>query len=112
MGQDKNMEPMYVSSIVDLIISILISLVAIFINWKFLKDMNADDKERAPNSNGIIIKDVMTTNTKTGMIFLPTVLILHWFLNEDYFELPTWIQYSFCYLTVIAKCFRIYFGFI
>ena len=105
------MEPMYISSNGDLIISILIALAAICINWKFLKDMNADEKDRGPNSNGSILKDVLTTYTKAGMIFLPIGLIWYWILNED-FELPVMIQYLFCsYGNMISKFFGVYFDF-
>ena len=111
MDRIDSIEPMYVSSIGDLVISVLVSVSGIFVNWKFLKDMNNDDRERGPNSNGNLIKDVITTHTKTGMIFLPTVMILFWFLNQD-IELPIWIQYSLCNgMPVVGKCFRIYFGF-
>lgn len=110
MGQAESVEPMYISSVGDIIIIILISLCGLLINWKFLKNMNEDDKDRPPDSNGNIIKDVMTTHTKTLMVIVPPILLLFWLLNED-LEQPMWLQYLFCYERVIVMCFRLYFGF-
>ena len=101
---------MYFSSIASLIVSVFISLLGILINIKYLKDMREEDRNRGPNSNGLLIKRVMTTYTITLMMFVPTGLILHWVLNED-FELPRWFLHSLCYQAYIWQGIRIYLAF-
>ena len=99
--------PMFVSSTFDLIISIVISLGGLSINWKLLKDMNEDDRRRPLGTSECLIKRVLTTYTKTMMVFAPFNLLFFWFLNQDY-DLPMWLQYSLCYDQYISATFRIY----
>ena len=101
---------MYFSSIARLIVSVLISLLGILINIKYLKDMRDEDRNRGPNSNGLLTKRVMTTYTITLMIFVPASLILHCVLTEE-FELPRWFLHSLCYQAYIWQGIRIYLAF-
>ena len=101
---------MYFSSIVDLVTSILISLIGILINVKFLKNMKDEERNLGKNCDGLLIKRVMTTYTMTLIVSAPISLISSWFLYEN-FELPTWLQCSLCYMWYFGIGYRIYLGF-
>ena len=103
-------EPMFLSSTFDLIISIVLALGGLSINWKLLKDMNEDDRRRPLGTNECIIKHVLDTYTKVMMVLAPFYLLFFWFLNQDY-DLPTWLQYSLCYDQYISVTFRTYITF-
>ena len=103
-------DPEYVGSILDLLCIIVVSLSGILVNWKFLRNLREDDKNRGPNSNGILIRDVMETQTKTLMVAWPIMSIFFWVLREDV-EFPAWTHYSFCYVKLVTHTFRIYFAF-
>ena len=109
----KNPHTMHFLSIVDLIISILISVLGILINVKFLKDMKYDEinlRRLGPHSSGLLVKRVMTTYTITLIVSIPIQLIFSWFLYE-HFELPPWFQYSLCYVIYIIHGLRVYHAF-
>ena len=89
---------------------IVVILAGIFVNWKFVTNMREDDKGRGANSNGILVRDVMSTNAKTQMVIWPTILIFWWMFKEDV-EFPAWLHSSFCYWKLIIQIFRIYFAF-
>ena len=72
--------------------------------------MREEDRNRGPNSNGLLTKRVMTTYTITLMMFVPASLILHCVLTED-FELPRWFLHSLCYQAYIWQGIRIYLAF-
>ena len=110
MISSKEKEPMYVSSEVDLIISVMVSVAGLAINSKLLKDMKEDFRMRPPGTNPSLIQDVMTTYTKTLMIFCPSYLFLFWILNEEIY-LPDWLKYLLCYDQYIATTVRFYFYF-
>ena len=102
-------DPMYISSTMDLIIIIVISSVGIAINWKYLKDMNEDDRMRPPGTHECILKDVMTTYTKGMIVYGPFYFCFLWVLNEK-FELPPWFQYLLCYDQYMSSTVRLYWG--
>ena len=87
-------EPMNVGSVVYLLGIIVLILSGILVNWKFLRNMRDDDKDRGLNSNGILIRDVMETHAKTQMVILPTFLILFWLLAVGV-DFPVWLHSSF-----------------
>ena len=97
-------------SIVDLILCILISVLGILINVKFLKNMKDEERNLGTNSTGLLVRRVMTTYTITLIVSIPIELIFSWFLYEN-FELPTWFQYSLCYGIYFIQGLRIYFAF-
>ena len=103
-------DPMNVGSVVYLLGIIVLILSGILVNWKFLRNMRDDDKDRGPNSNGILIRDVMETHTKTQMVITPTFLIFFWILRSGV-EFPVWLHPSFCYVKFIVQTFKIYFAF-
>ena len=103
-------EPMYISSMVDLLIILVVSFVGVTVNWKFLKDMKEDDRMRPPGTNECLIKDVLDTFTKVVMIVSPFYLFFFWFLNEEY-EITPWFQYLLCYEQYISSTFRLYWAF-
>ena len=103
-------EPLYISSMVDLLIVFMVSLAGLIINWKFLRDMNEDDQRRPAGTNECLIKDVLSTITTVMMVSMPIYLFLFWFLNEKY-KLPAWFQYLLCYDQYISATFRVYWGF-
>ena len=110
MDPDSEYEPMYVGSGIDMFLIIFVVLGGILANWKFLKNMRDDDKNRGPNSNGILIRDVMETHSKIQMLYLPAQMIILWLFHEN-FEFPVWVYPSFCYAKFVTYAFRIYFAF-
>ena len=107
---ESHREPLYLSSIWDLIIIISTSIASIFVNWKYLKALNNDGKARESNSNENAIKHVVSTQSKIQIVFLPVFQFWAWIGHQD-FELPTWFRYSLCYKNYFASTFRIYVGF-
>ena len=103
-------EPIYLHSHIDPIIISLIMICGILVNWKFLNNMKDDDRERGPNSNGLLIRDIMGTHAKTQMIAWPTLWVIFWMLHVDV-PFPDWLQPCFCYIKLFAYIFRIYFAF-
>ena len=101
------------SSIVDLIICSTICLLGIVINVKYLKDMKEEERSLGANSNGLLIRRVMTTYTITLIVSVPIQLSLSCFLyvKDENLELPTWFQYSMCYRIYLGQGLRIYHGF-
>ena len=107
---ESHQEPLYLSSIWDLIIIISTSIAAIFANWSYLKALNDDGKARGSNSNENAIQRVVSTQSKIQMVSLPVFQFWVWIAHQD-FELPTWFQYSLCYKSYFLFTFRIYVGF-
>ena len=103
-------EPLMVSSMLDLMILLVVSFTGIVINWKHLRNMNEDDKMRPPGTSECLIKDVLNTYTKVGMVGFPFHFFLNWFLNERY-VLPAWFQYVLCYDQYVVNTFRWYYSF-
>ena len=103
-------EPLYVSSLVDFVISILLSLAGILINWKHLRNMEEDEKMRSPGETPSLINDVMKTYTKVIMVLTPYYIFLNWILNED-LDFPEWFQYAVCYDQYLAHFSIIYYAF-
>ena len=107
---ESHREPLYLSSIWDLIIIISTSIAAIFANWSYLRALNNDSKARESNSNESAIKHVLSTQSKIQIVFLPVLQFWAWLGHQD-FELPTWFWYSLCYKSNFVFTFRIYVGF-
>ena len=103
-------DPIFLDSYLDPCAISLIMALGIFVNWKFVKNMNEDDKNRGMNSNGLLIRDIMATNAKTQIVVWPILWILFWLIQFDT-PFPTWMQPMFCYIKLIAYIFRIYFAF-
>ena len=103
-------DPIFIDSYLDPCAISLIMVLGILVNKNFLKNMKDDDKDRGPNSNGLLIRDVMATNAKTQILVWPTLWILFWLIQID-FPFPTWMQPLFCYIKLFAYIFRIYFAF-
>ena len=103
-------DPIFLNDYIDPFVLSLIMIFGILINCKFLKNMKEDDSNRGPNSNGLLIRDVMATNAKTQMLVWPTLWVLFWLIHIDT-TFPIWMQPWFCHLKLLAYIFRIYFGF-
>ena len=104
-------EPIYVGSVVHTFVVIFVILGGILANWKFLQNMKEDDKNRGPNSRGILIRDVMETHSKILMVYVPAHMILLWLIHENV-VFPVWPYPSFCYVKFASfSIFRIYFAF-
>ena len=102
-------EPLYVSSSVDLAIISSLSALIIFVNGKYLKDMNEDDRNRLPGTPRSLINDVMVTRTK-GAFILPPYYLLSWFLSQGYL-LPEWFYQMIIYEQYLVLFLRFYFPF-
>ena len=111
MKQSIHKEPLYVSSWVDFFISIFLIMGGILINWKYLRCMEEDDRKRSRSEAPSLIKDVMTTYTKFIMVITPYYILLNWFLNEEFLELPEWFQYALCYDQYVSIFGKMYYGF-
>ena len=72
-------EPMYVSPELDPVVIITMSMLVIVVNQKFLKDMKDDGRKSSS-----LIRDVMTSRTKTFIVAVPGFMLLHWSLTLDY----------------------------
>ena len=104
-------EAISVGPVVHTIVVIFVILGGILANWKFLQNMKEDDKNRGPNSNGILIRDVMETHSKIQMVYVPVHMILMWLTHENV-VFPVWHYPSFCYVKFAAfLIFRIYVAF-
>ena len=111
MDVDSNFDDlMDKDSIVTLLIIIVISVGGVLVNWKFLRNMKDDDKNRGPNSNGILIRDVMETHAKIQMIIWPLQMIFLWMLKYG-IGFPVWLYSSCSYIKFVIHTFRIYFAF-
>ena len=110
--EDNNViEPMYPSSIWELILFIVVSLCCIIVNVKVVKDLNEDDKKcRGQYGNGIVVKYVMATYSKIAMWFVPMLLISTWIINQNWTFL-SWFSYLSCYAKYFFLGFTIYLGF-
>ena len=102
-------EPLYISSSVDLVIITTLSALIIFVNGKYLKDMNEDDKNRLPGTPRSLIQDVMVTRTK-ATFHLPFYYLLAWFLSQGYL-LPEWFYQMLSYEQYLTLFLRFYFPF-
>ena len=102
-------EPMYFSSGIDLLIITSMSILIIFVNGKYLNDMNEDDKTRSPGTPPCLISDVMRARTKTGMVVLPFYYLLAWFLSQG-FLLPDWFYHMVCNEQYLTLYLRFYFS--
>ena len=102
-------EPMYFSSGVDLLIVVLLSVLVIFVNGKYLNDMNEDDRTRLPGTAPCLISDVMRTRTKSAMVLLPFNYFLGWFLALD-LQFPEWFYHMICSDQYLTLYFRFYYS--
>ena len=103
-------QSMYISSTIDFLINVFVSIAVIVVNSKYVKDLKEDDKCRPPGSNGILVKRVMLTYTKFVIICAPTHLMLIWLLHQD-FELPNWFKHLLCYDVYFKFISILYTGF-
>ena len=102
-------------SIFDVIIDILICVLGTYINWKYLKDMKSDHRQREAGTKGKLIKDVMTTYTNILMVTVPTFMFintLQWLLKREVGILLC-VERFFCFSIVqyILYAVRIYIAF-
>ena len=104
-------EHLYISSLIDFTISILVGATGFLINWKHLQGMKEDERMRSPGEAPSIINNVLITYTKVLMIITPYYLFLNWFLNEEFFDIPEWLQYLLCYDQYVSTFFRVYVSF-
>ena len=98
-----------VSPSFDLIIYVVIFVLGTMVNWKYLKDMEEDDRNRPPGTNPSLILPIMTTKTKMLIVWTPFYFFLYWFLNQE-FDIPDWFRYALCYDQYIATTVRFYFA--
>ena len=106
MDDNNVIEPLYPSSIWELILFIVVSFCCIIVNVKVVKDLNEDDKvNRRQNGNGIVVKYAMETYSQIAMCFVPMLLISTWIINQNWTFL-----WKFSYLSCFAKYF--FLGFI
>ena len=106
MNPFKHKEPLYFSTEIDFAIIILVSILGIVVNRKFLKDMKDDSRKSSPS----LIDDVMVFRTKSIMMVIPTFMFLHWSLTLNY-QFPNWFYHALCYEQYNAMFWRFYFGF-
>ena len=99
-------EPMYISPELDLYVIIMMSMLVIVVNRKFLKDM----KDDGGKSSASLIRGVMSSRTKVFIVAVPGFMILHWSLTLNY-RFTDWFYQALCYEQYIATFFRFYYGF-
>ena len=104
-------DPLYISSLIVFIISILVGAIGFLINWKHLQGMKEDERMRSPGEPPSIINRVLITYTKVLMIMTPYYLFLNWFLEQEFFDFPEWFQYLLCYDQYISTLGRVYVSF-
>ena len=100
-------EPLYFSSIIDLIIITVMSVLIIAVNRKYLNDMDEDDRTRHPGTPPCLISDVMRTRTKFAIVLIPYYYAFAWFLSQGFY-LPDWFYHLLCYDQYI-KMFLLFF---
>ena len=98
-------EPLYFSTELDFVIIIIISILGILINQKFLNDMKDDSRKSSPS----LIDDVMVSRTKSRMIVLPAYMLLNWSLTLSY-QFPDWFYQALCYEQYNGMFWRFYFN--
>ena len=98
-------EPLYFSTELDFVIIIIVSILGILINQKFLNDMKDDSRKSSPS----LIDDVMVSRTKSRMIVLPAYMLLNWSLTLNY-QLPDWFYQALCYEQYNGMFWRFYFN--
>ena len=103
-------DPLYFSSIIDLIILTVMSVLIIIVNLKYLNDMNEDDKNRHPGTPPCLISDVMRTRTKIAMVVSPYYYALVWFLSQGLY-LPAWFYHLLCYDQYLLLFQRFFYSF-
>ena len=106
-----NKEPMYYSFEVDFMLSILFSITGFLINWKLLKDIEEDDRRRCPGEAPSAIHYIMISFLKIQRALTLYYIWLNWFLNEEIFDLPEWLQYLLCYDQYLSNFSAIHCGF-
>ena len=102
-------ETLYISSSVDLVIISLISVLILFVNGKYIKDMNEDDRNRLPGTPRSLIKDVEITRSKAAFLIPPLYYLLAWFLSQGYL-LPEWFYHILSYEQYLTLFQRFYFS--
>ena len=103
-------QSLYFSSTLDFAIILFVSLSAIIVNLKYLKDLKQDDKSRPPGSNGNLVRRIMFTYTKSVILAVPIHLMLVWLLHQDV-EFPIWFKHLLCYEVYIKFLYVMYTGF-
>ena len=103
-------QSMYFSSTLDFAINLFVSLSVIVVNLKYLKDLKQDDRSRPPGSNENLVKRIMSTYTKSVIIYAPAHLMLFWLLHQDV-ELPIWFKHGLCFEVFTNFLYLTYTGF-
>ena len=85
-----SLNTLYISPSIDFVIIVIVSLLIILVNSKYLSNMREESK------NAQVIQDVMIARTKLAMVAAPFYLFLNWFLTLDCF-LPDWFLKLLCY---------------
>ena len=98
-------EPLYFSTELDFVIIIIVSILGILINQKFLNDMKDDSRKSSPT----LIDDVMTSRTKSKMIVIPGYMLLNWSLTLNY-QFSDWFYQALCYEQYNGMFWRFYFN--
>ena len=98
-------EPLYFSTELDFVIIIIVSILGMLINQKFLNDMKDDSRKSSPS----LIDDVMTSRTKSKMIVIPGYMLLNWSLTLNY-QFPDWFYQALCYEQYNGMFWRFYFN--
>ena len=91
-----SLNTLYISPSIDFVIIVIVSLLVILVNSKYLRNMKEESKNRKPGEAPSSIQDIMITRTKLAMVAAPFYLFLNWFLTQDYF-LPAWFLKVLCY---------------
>ena len=102
-------EPLYFSSIIDLIIITVMSVLIIIVNRKYLNDMDEDDRTRHPGTPTCLISDVMRTRTKFAMVLIPYYYAFAWFLSQGIY-FPDWFYHLLCYDQYLKMFLQFFFS--
>ena len=114
MSEQTTDPPKYLtaSPVGDVILCIFSTVVGVVVNCKFLHVMKADDvrNRQRGQRNGLLVKDVMTTNTILKMVLYPPVLFAKLYVDIN-LPLPEWSYHLFCYQRLLMGFIRIYIAF-
>ena len=91
----------------EFVFSFIICLVGIFLNRKFLKDLE-DEKRRKPlNRKGNVIEPIMRWFCKLQLVFWPFQQFIVWSVSNDIISIdtmPNWCCIMLTSVVIIARC--------
>ena len=102
-------EPMYVSTEIDFVILLALTILILLVNGKYLKDMKEDTRYSLPGTAPCLINDVMIARSKAIMILVPITPFSNWFFTLDYY-LPEAFYKLLCYYQYPLTFVRFYFA--